>query len=77
MTRRRRHRQGGLVGGVLAAATAVAVAAPVAADGIRISMERGRVTLIATEARLADVLAAWARVGGVRFNGARRSKASR
>ena len=70
MTRRRRRRQGGLVGGVLAVATAVAVAAPVAADEIRISMERGRVTLIAAEAPLADVLAAWARVGDVRFEGA-------
>jgi hypothetical protein len=47
------------------------VAAPgVAAGEIRISMDRGRVTLIATDAPLADVLAEWARVGGTLFAGA-------
>ena len=47
--------------------------APLHANGeITISMERGRVTLIATDARLGDVLAEWSRVGDTRFVGAER-----
>ena len=37
-------------------------------------MERGRVTLIATDARLGDVLAEWSRVGDTRFVGAERNR---
>lgn len=40
------------------------------ADEIAIEMEGGRVTLVATDARLADVLAEWSRVSGTRFVGA-------
>ena len=39
---------------------------------IRMAIEGGRVTLSAIEAPLADVLAAWSRVGGTRFVGAER-----
>ena len=59
---------------VLGTATAVllaAAAAPLAAAAeIRISMDGGRVTVIATAAPLADVLAEWSRVGATRFVGA-------
>ena len=40
------------------------------AGEIRMAIDGGRVTLSATEAPLADVLAAWSRVGGTRFVGA-------
>ena len=51
-----------------ALATAVA-ATPAGGEEIRISIDGGRVTLVATEARLADVLAEWSRVGATRFEG--------
>lgn len=60
----------GVTGAILAAVGVAAVAAPLLATGeIRISMDGGRVTVIATEARLADVLAEWTRVGATRFVG--------
>ena len=61
--------RGGLVAScATAVALAVALAArPAAADEIQLSMEAGRLTLVATGARLTDVLAAWSRVGGTRF----------
>ena len=66
-----RSRFGAGSGTVAAVILAATVAAPgVAAGEIRISMDRGRVTLIATDAPLADVLAEWARVGGTLFAGA-------
>ena len=40
------------------------------AGEIRLAIDGGRVTLSATEAPLADVLAEWSRVGGTRFVGA-------
>lgn len=43
---------------------------PAAADQIQFSIDRGRVTLIATDAPLADILAAWAQTGDTRFVGA-------
>ena len=47
------------------------VAVPfLAADEISMRIDGGRVTLSATDARLADVLAAWSRVGDTRFVGA-------
>ena len=52
----------------LGAAMSIAVALPAAADDeTRVVIEGGRVTLVATGARLADVLAEWARVGQTRF----------
>ena len=58
----------GALAAVVVAATA---AAPLLGAGeVTISMERGRVTLIATDARLADVLDEWSRVGETRFVGA-------
>ena len=57
-----------LAGGVAAAALTAAVATgPADAEEIRIRLDGGRVTLIANEAPLADVLDAWARAGDVRF----------
>ena len=57
--------------GVLAPVVLAAAAVePAAAGDVRISMERGRVTVIAIDARLADVLAEWSRVGATRFVGA-------
>ena len=57
-----------MTGGVAAVALAGALAAgPAAADEIELSMEAGRVTLIATGAPLTEVLAAWSRVGNTRF----------
>ncbi len=57
-----------LAGRVAAAALAAAAATgPAAAEEIRIRLDGGRVTLIANEAPLADVLDAWARAGDVRF----------
>ena len=57
------------------ALSAVALAASAgarldAAGEISITLDRGRVTLVATGARLADVLAEWSRVGDTRFEGA-------
>ena len=50
---------------------AVAGAVPLfGGDEIAIEMEGGRVTLVATDARLADVLAEWSQVSGTRFVGA-------
>ena len=40
------------------------------AEEVRMAIDGGRVTLSATEAPLADVLAEWSRVGGTRFVGA-------
>ena len=55
----------------LAAVTATAAVQPVFGTGeITISMDAGRVTLVATDARLADVLAEWSRVGDTVFVGA-------
>ena len=45
---------------------------PLGAEEIRIAIEDGRVTLSATGAPLADVLAEWSRVGGTRFVGGER-----
>ena len=58
--------------GLLAALTlGTALDGPLLGAGeIRMAIEGGRVTLSATEAPLADVLAAWSRVGGTRFVGA-------
>ncbi|MXW35578.1 MAG: hypothetical protein F4W89_10400 [Acidobacteria bacterium] len=54
--------------GVAAVLLATGVAPrPVAADEIQLSMDAGRVTLIAAGTPLTDVLAAWSRVGGTRF----------
>ena len=56
------------VGGVAAVALAAGLTArPAAADEIQLSMDAGRVTLVASGAPLTDVLAAWSRVGGTRF----------
>jgi hypothetical protein len=52
--------------GVLAAGGASVAAA----EELRIAIGSGRVTLIADDAALGDVLAAWARAGGTRFAGA-------
>ena len=58
------------------AAMAVVLAAGVAAmpsfgaDDIQVGIDGGRVTLVATDATLADVLAEWSRVGDTRFVGA-------
>ena len=58
----------GALAAVVVAATA---AAPLLGAGeVTISMERGRVTLMATDALLADVLDEWSRVGETRFVGA-------
>ena len=48
------------------ALTVVAIR-PAGADGIQVHIEGGRVTLVATEAPLTEVLAAWSRAGGTRF----------
>ena len=56
------------MGWAAAFALATALAArPSANDEIQLTMEAGRVTLVATGARLTDVLAEWSRVGGTRF----------
>ena len=58
-------------GALAAVVVAAAGTAPLTGAGeIAISMDAGRVTLIATEARLADVLAEWSRVGQTQFVGA-------
>ena len=55
-------------GWVAAVALAAGPAArPAAADEIQLSLDAGRVTLVATGAPMAEVLAAWSRVGGTRF----------
>lgn len=62
---------GATFGALPAVVLAAALAVPLPASGeIRISIEHGQVTLEATGARLADVLAEWSRVGGTRFVGA-------
>lgn len=48
---------------------AIAATQPLRADGVEISLGDGRVTLVATDAPLTDVLAAWSRVGRTRFVG--------
>ena len=48
-----------------------------AAEELRIAIGGGRVTLIADDAALGDVLAAWARAGGTRFTGAGPLEAAR
>lgn len=50
--------------------TAVVVAPLLATGEIRLAIDGGRVTLSATEAPLAAVLAEWSRLGGTRFVGA-------
>lgn len=58
-------------GAVFAVVLATAVAMPLVGAGeIRISMDAGRVTLIATDAPLADILDEWSRTGETRFLGA-------
>ena len=63
----------GAVVGVLAAGGASVAAA----EELRIAIGGGRVTLIADDAALGDVLAAWARAGGTRFAGAGPIEAAR
>ena len=59
--------------GTLAAVVLVAAVPPVLGSGeITISIDAGRVTLVVTDARLADVLAEWSRVGETVFVGAER-----
>ena len=58
----------GLTGGVAVVAWAAACAAqPAVADEIQLRIDAGRVTLVAAEARVTDVLAAWSAVGQTRF----------
>ena len=58
-------------GALVLAITAMAAAGqPAAAGEVQVRLDRGRVTLVAAEARLAEVLAAWSRAGGTRFVGA-------
>lgn len=58
-------------GALAAVVVAAAGTAPLTGAGeIAISMDAGRVTLIATDARLVDVLAEWSRVGQTQFVGA-------
>lgn len=54
-------------GGVLAAAIACCPAAYAQDGGIRFSIGEGRVTLVARDALLGDVLAEWRRAGDTRF----------
>ena len=57
--------------GCLAAALLAAAGGhPLRADDLQLSIDGGRVTLIASAAPLADVLAEWSRVGKTRFVGA-------
>lgn len=51
-------------------ASSMASPALFGADEIQFGIDGGRVTLVATDAPLADVLAEWARVGDTRFVGA-------
>ena len=58
-------------GAVIAVVLATAVAMPLVGAGeISISIDAGRVTLIATDAPLADILDEWSRTGETRFVGA-------
>ena len=71
MGRVKRHTFRAAAGALAAAALAASGTAPLTGAGeIAISMDAGRVTLIATDARLADVLAEWSRVGQTQFVGA-------
>ena len=54
-------------GMALVALAAALAARPAVGDEIELRMDAGRVTLIATEARLTEVLAAWSRIGQTRF----------
>ena len=63
----------GAVVGVLAAGGALVAAG----EELRIAIGGGRVTLIADDAALGNVLAAWARAGGTRFTGAGPIEAAR
>ena len=54
------------IGATVVALTVVALR-PAWADGIEVHIEGGRVTLVAIEAPLTEVLAAWSRAGGTRF----------
>ena len=66
-----RARRRATVGALVAATMAAAGETPsLDADEIRVVIASGRVTLSATEAPLAEVLAEWSRVGGTRFVGA-------
>ena len=57
-------------GAFLAALWTATFTTPLLATGeIRLSMDGGRVTVIATDVRLADVLAEWSRIGAMRFVG--------
>ena len=62
--------------GAVSAATGFVLAVSVAAtplygaDEIELGIDGGRVTLVATDAPLADILAAWSRAGDTRFIGA-------
>lgn len=57
---------------VAAVVCAVAATHPLRADEVEISLGSGRVTLIATDALLTDVLDAWSHAGQTRFVGADR-----
>ena len=60
-------------GGALVLAITAAMDAaeqPAAGGEVRVRLDRGRVTLVVAETRLAEVLAAWSRAGGTRFVGA-------
>ena len=65
------HRGRGLAASIAVVALAAGAAAqPARADEIELRIDGGRVTLIATDAPLPAVLAAWARVGHTRVVGA-------
>ena len=72
VTRRVLRAAGGRAAVALSAVALAAFAgARLDADGeISITLDRGRVTLVATGARLTDILAEWSRVGDTRFVGA-------
>jgi hypothetical protein len=64
---------------VLVAVCSVAFAAALparAAEGVRVTFENGRVTVIADNATLGEILQEWARVGGSRFVNAEKIPAS-
>ena len=60
---------GALVLAITSLAAARAGQPPFAGE-VQVRLDRGRVTLVAAEARLAEVLAAWSRAGSTRFVGA-------